>query len=184
MNNEKIGGDYKNNKKEKPEWQVERERELNRKIGGVAMGGAMAAVLVAMVLAHSAKTSEIMNNEERAKNVKRIEEVKGIAFYDGANARKEPFVGTIESNQLASVGEEGKVVVVPYDGDAYYYNNESDPNGDWYGFDASQLSEALLENGCISVIDANSLDSDEEYGDGAVWLNGSNVSVIKADETS
>ena len=73
MNSERVGG---NNRRgaEKPDWLKERERDLARKkkIGEFAVGLAAMAI-VGMVLSHSARTSEIMENEERAKNVKKIE---------------------------------------------------------------------------------------------------------------
>ena len=121
-----MSGERLSNNYEKPAWKVEREQDLarKRKIGEVAIGVAAAAI-VGLALMHSAKTSEIMNDEERAKNVKKIE-VDGIAFYDGVNARKEPAIDNTEPNQLASIGEDGQVVLVDYDGDAYYYDNEND----------------------------------------------------------
>ncbi len=181
MNSEKLSGNYAGDKMEKPAWKVERERDLarKRKIGEVVMGVAAAAI-IGVVLSHSAKTSEIMNDEERAKNVKKIE-VEGVVFSDGVNARKEPFVGNTEPNQLASVSEDGKNVVVDYDGEAYYYNNKSDENGGWYGFGAGQLSDELLEDSYISQADAESMKDDEEYGDGIVWFNEKYVTVIGTD---
>lgn len=170
---------------EKPAWKVERERDLARKrrIGEAAIGLA-AAVLVGVALSHSAKTSEIMNNEERAKNVKKIE-VEAIAFHDGVNARKEPHVGDLEPNQLASIGEEGESVVIDYEGDGYYYKNEEDVNGGWYGFDGAQLSEELVEaNYDLSQVEAEQLKGDEKYGDGVVWFNENYVTVYQPSETS
>ena len=166
-----MSGERLSNKYEKPAWKVERERDLARKKKiGESVIGAAAAVIIGFVLMHSAKTSEIMNNEERAKNVKKIE-VDGVTFYDGVNARKEPMVGNLEPNQLANIGEEGQKVVVDYKGDAYYYNNEDDPNGGWYGFDAYLLSDELLKGGYITSIEANNLKNDEKYGDGIVWFS-------------
>jgi len=180
MNSERVGG---NNRRgaEKPDWLKERERDLARKkkIGEFAVGLAAMAI-VGMVLSHSARTSEIMENEERAKNVKKIE-AEGIIFHDGVNVRREPFVGNTEPNQLASIGEEGEQVAVDYDGDAYYYNNHNDANGGWYGFEAVELADELLEDGYIAEMDAGRLKSDEKSGDGIVWLNENYVTVIEAD---
>ena len=177
-----MSGERLSNNYEKPAWKVEREQDLarKRKIGEVAIGVAAAAI-VGLALMHSAKTSEIMNDEERAKNVKKIE-VDGIAFYDGVNARKEPAIDNTESNQLASIGEDGQVVLVDYDGDAYYYDNENDDKGGWYGFEAAQLSDELLEGSYITSVEANNLKSDEKYGDGIIWCNEGYVNVIKAGE--
>lgn len=182
MSSEKLSTNYGGNDGEKPAWKIERERDLKRKrrVGEAAIGAA-AAVIIGIALSHSAKTSEIMNNEERAKNVKKIE-VEGIAFHDGVNARKEPYVGDIEPNQLASIGEEGEVVVVDYEGEGYYYDNENDENGGWYGFEAAQLSEKLLEGSYISQVDAEHLKSDVKYGDDTVWFNENYVTVTEAEE--
>ena len=184
MSSEKLGGNYRATESEKPAWKVERENDLMRKrrIGEVAMGAA-AAVLVGIVLSHSAKTSEIMNDEERAKNVKKIE-VEGVVFHDGVNARKEPFVDNENPNQLANIDEGGENVVVDYDGEAYYYSNDNDPNGGWYGFEAADLSDELLENNYISQMEANSLISDEKFGDGTVWFNEKYVDIIEPSETN
>ena len=184
MRNEKLGGSYDNADAEKPAWKVERERDLakKRKIGEAAIG-LVAAAMIGLALSHSAKTSEIMNNEERAKNVKKIE-VESIVFHDEMNVRKDPFVDNAEPNQLTSIGEEGESIVVDYDGDGYYYKNENDANGGWYGFEAVQLSDELLENGYISQIDAKSLEGDEKYGDGTVWLSEKYVTVVESDEVN
>ncbi len=184
MSSEKLGGDYRVTKSEKPVWKVEREQELARKrrIGEAAIG-AVAAVLIGVALSHSAKTSEIMNDEERAKNVKKIE-VESVVFHDGVNARKEPYISQVEPNQLASIGEDGESVVVDYEGLAYYYDNENDANGGWYGFEAAQLSDELLKSGYIVPTEAARLKSDEKFGDGTVWLNENYVTVIEAADVS
>ena len=178
-----MSGERLNNSYEKPDWKVEREQELDRKrkIGEAAIGLA-AAALVGLALMHSAKTSEIMSDEERAKNVKKIE-VEGIVFSEGVNARKEPAVDNLDPNQLASIGEEGQTLVVDYNGDAYYYDNENDDKSGWYGFEAAQLSDELREGGYITQIEAGNLKSDEKYGDGVVWCSEDYVNVIKAGET-
>lgn len=181
MSSEKLGGNYRATESEKPAWRVERERDLarKRKLGEAAIG-AVAAVLIATALSHSAKTSEIMNNEERAKNVKKIE-VEGIVFHDGVNARKDPVIDKAEPNQLASVGEEGESVTIDYEGEAYYYKNENDANGGWYGFVADQLSDELLKGGYITQIEADRLESDK---DSIAWLNENYVGIVETDETN
>ena len=182
MDSERLSSN--NTEAGKPAWKVERERELarKRKIGEKVIG-ATAIAIMAIVLSHCAKTSDIMGNEERAKNVKTIK-VEGVVFHDGVNARKEPVVGNTEPNQLANIGEEGESVEVSYDGDAYHYENENDPNGGWFGFNAVQLSDELLEESYISQADANSLKSDEKYGDGVVWFNEKYVTITEPNETS
>ena len=168
---------------EKPDWKVEREREVaktKRRLGEVAMG-TVAALIVAAALTHGAKTTEIMDDEARAKNVKKIE-AEAVVFRGDVNARKEPFVDNLEPNQLAEVGEEGETVTVDYDGEVGYYRNEEDPNGGWYGLEVTELSDKLLEEGYISQVDAGHLLSDEKYGDGWAWFNEKYVSVVEADE--
>lgn len=183
MNSEKLSGNYEGVESEKPAWKVEREQDLARKKRiGEAVIGVAAAAIIGAALMHSAKTSEIMSNEERAKNAKKIE-AEGIIFHDGVNARREPHVDNAEPNQLATVGDEGETVVVDYDGDAYYYHNENDANGGWYGFEAAELSDELLENDFISVGEADNLKSDEKYGDGTVWFNENYVTVVEADKS-
>ena len=173
MSSEKLRNNYREDEAEKPAWKVERERDLARKkkIGEMVVGAA-AAVLIGIVLSHSAKTSEIMNDEERAKNVKKIE-VEGVVFHDGVNARKEPYIDKTEPSQWASIGEEGESVMIDYEGNAYYYKNENDANGGWYGFEADQLSAALEE--------ADGLKNDK---DGIAWLNENYVSVIEPEEAN
>ena len=175
MSSEKLGGDYKVTESEKPAWKVEREQELARKmkIGKNVIGAALATAIIGLVLSHGMKTSEIMESEERAKNVKKIE-VGTVSFHDGVNARKEPFVDTSEPNQLASVGEEGESVTIAYEGEGYYYLNENDANGGWYGFEATKLSDELSEDGYVSVSDAEDLRTDH---DGVVWFNEQYVTV-------
>ena len=182
MRGERINRNYKN--VEEPDWKVERKQDLKRKrrFGEVAMG-LVAMALVSIALTHSAKTSEIMSDEEKAKNVKKIE-AEAVVFRDGVNARREPYVNNTEPNQLASIGEEGLEVVVDYNDEAYYYLNENDPNGGWYGFKTTQLSGELLEDGYISQVEARELKSDEKYGDGVIWCNEKYVDVIEASETS
>ncbi len=177
MNSEKLGGG--NTEAEKPDWKVEREQDLarKRKIGEVALGVAAAAFM----LAHGMSGEEIMKGEESEKYVEKIK-VEQVMFHDGVNARKEPVVDNTEPNVLASVGEDGDTIVVDYDGDAYYYNNENDVNGGWYGFEAAQLSDELLEGGYISLVEAKDIKSDERFGDGTVWFNENYVTVIEADE--
>ena len=65
MSSEKLRNNYREDEAEKPAWKVERERDLARKkkIGEMAVGAA-AIVLIGVALSHSAKTSEIMNDEE------------------------------------------------------------------------------------------------------------------------
>ena len=155
--NNRING---KNKLEKPDWMVERESDLARKkrIGEIAIGAA-AAVLIGIILSRGMKTSEIMEDEERAKNVKRIE-AEGVVFHGGVNARKEPFVDNIDSNWLANVGEVGESVAVDYDSVVYYYDSGVDANGGWYGFETAQLSEKLLEGNYISRGEAKKMGSD------------------------
>lgn len=185
MNSERINSGYTREESEKPDWKIERERDLarKRKIGETAIGIVAAAAIIGMALTHSAKTKEIMDDAERAKNVKKIE-VEGVIFHDGVNARKEPLVDNTEPNQLASIGKEGGKVAVDYEGEAYYYDSENDANGGWYGFEAAQLSDELLEESYISQVDASHLKSDEEYGDGTVWFNEQYVTVLEADDAN
>ena len=181
MNSERLKSNY-GGEIEKSDWKIERERDLakkKRKIGEVALG-LTAAAIIGVVLAQGAKTSEIMSDEERVKNVKRIE-VEGIVFHDGVNARQEPFVDNVEPNRLISVGEGGGQVVVDYDGEGYYYNDENDANGGWSGFGAAQLSDELLADDYISQAEASRLKSDEKYGDGTVWFNEKYVTIIETD---
>lgn len=177
MNSEKLGGG--NTEAEKPDWKVEREQDLarKRKIGEVALGVAAAA----FIFAHGMSDKEIMDGEESEKYVEKMK-VEQVMFHDGVNARKEPVVNNTEPNVLASVGEDGDTIVVDYDGDAYYYNNENDVNGGWYGFEAAQLSDELLEGGHISLVEAKDIKSDERFGDGTVWFNENYVTVVEADE--
>ena len=156
MNSERINDNY-----EKPAWKVEREQDLARKkkIGKNVLGIVAAAAVVAGALSHSAKTSEIMSDEEQAKNVKKIG-LEGIVFSDGVNARQDPYVDDAEPNQIADIDGGGKTVVVDYKGDAYYYNNENDPNGAWYGFEDAQLSDELSKEGYITQAEADDLKDD------------------------
>lgn len=167
---------------EKPAWKIEREADLSRKM---KMGGAVlaltASVIIGMAMSNRAKTNEIMNNEARAKNVKRIE-AEAVVFHEPVNARQEPFVDNASPNLLAdSVGDEEQSVTVDYDGDAYYYHNEEDPDGGWYGFEAVQLSDELLEDNYITKSEAKDIRSDVTTGDGVVWFNDKYVSVVPAD---
>lgn len=180
MSSEKLSGNHK----ERRDWKVEREQELaslKKKIGKIAIESAAVVAVVATVLAHGVKTKEIMNDEERAKNVKRIE-AEGAIFHDGVNARKEPFVDNTGMNKLGEIGEEGESVVVDYNGEVCCFVNENDPNGGWYGFDAGQLSDELLAENRISQTEANNLKSDEKYGDGIVWFNEKYVTIIEPEE--
>jgi hypothetical protein len=168
---------------EKPAWKIERENDLSRKM---KMGGAVLAVTASVILGaamtNRAKTNEIMSNEERAKNVKRIE-AEAVVFHEPSNARKEPYVDNTDPNLLAnSVGDKEQSVTVDYDGDAYYYHNEEDPNGGWYGFEAAQLSNELLEDSYITTSQAKDIRSDETTGDGVVWFNEKYVSVVPAED--
>ena len=180
MNSERINDNY-----EKPAWKVEREQDLARKkkIGKNVLGIVAAAAVVAGALSHSAKTSEIMGDEEQAKNVKKIG-IEGIVLSDGVNARQDPYVDDAEPNQIADIDGGGKTVVVDYKGDAYYYNNENDPNGAWYGFAAAQLSDELSKEGYITQAEADDLKDDVKYGDGVVWCNENYIDVVGVGETS
>lgn len=179
MNSERINDNY-----EKPAWKVEREQDLarKRKIGKNVLGIVAAAAVVAGALSHSAKTSEIMNGKQ-AENVKKIG-IEGIVFSDGVNVRQEPYVDDAEPNQIADIDGGGKTVVVDYEGDAYYYNNENDPNGAWYGFEASQLSDELSKEGYITQAEADDLKDDVKYGDGVVWCSEDYIDVVGVGETS
>ncbi|MBR2726140.1 hypothetical protein IKE87_02640 [Candidatus Saccharibacteria bacterium] len=189
MNSEKLGGNRvgmkteEQREREREAKQRERERDLARKMkmGGAALA-LTASIIVGAALSNSKKASEIMNNEERAKNVKKIEHVSGIVFHDTANVRQEPYVDNLEPNQSATVEIEDGSVTVDYDGDAYYYKNENDPNGGWYGFEADELAKELLENDYITKFEANDIRNDDITGDGYVWLNENNVSVETENE--
>lgn len=184
MSSEKLDGmsagmkSVEQRERERAEKQRKRERELARniKMGGAALA-LTASIIVGAALSNSKKASEIMNNEERAKNAKKIEHVCGVVFHDTANVRQEPYVDNLEPNQSATVEIEDGSVTVDYDGDAYYYKNENDPNGGWYGFEADELAKELLENDYITKFEANDIRNDVITGDGYVWLNDNNVSV-------
>lgn len=181
MNRERLSSN--NTEAEKPAWKVEREKDLARKKNTAKkVLLAFGAAVIATAISHSAKTSEIMNDRERAKNVTKIE-AEGIVFYDEVNAREEPFVDNMEPNQLADVDTKGECIEIDYNGIAYYYENENDPNGGWYGFDVTQLSNELLKKNYISKSEAKNLKKDKEKGDGIAWFVKKLVGVKRANKT-
>lgn len=132
-----------------------------------------AAVLSITVVAGAAaggfSTHEIMDTN-RAEEVKTIS-VDSVALMDGPNIRRDPRIPEREEgpNVIMDFGEEGQVAQVPYHGEAYYYHNQFDPNGGWYGFPAEEFARELYEDAFISKKEAEQLV--REDSDGVIWFN-------------
>ena len=109
-----------------------------------------------------------MINMERVVGETQTFYVNSVTLVDGPNIRSNPWIPDREdgSNIAMDFGEKGQEARVPYQGEAYYYCNEYDPNGGWYGFPAEAFAECLYENAFISGDEAEQLAKKN-----IVWIN-------------
>lgn len=133
-------------------------------------GSALATLaLVGAILGGGCSTHGIMNTDH-ADKVETIH-VRSFTLEDGPNIRTDPSVGYQDDNLIIDSGEEGQRMHIPYEGTVYYFNDQIDPNGGWYGFPAEEFANTLFENGYISRKEADELVKKEEEDDGVFWVN-------------
>ena len=165
MSNERLGGNYREDEEGKPAWKVEREKQLNRykKMG--------LAAIAAATLAVGSYGANSMNKSTEKWFVEQSEEVDvdEVHIKDGANIRIMP-IANDESIVVEKIhGEDGGVTLDCSDETVYYYENESDPDGGWYGIP----EDVLLENEVIT----------SPIGYEVAWVNESNVNGVKSDKS-
>lgn len=129
----------------------------------------LAVGAVGAVIADARSTHGIMNTDH-ADKVEAIH-VRSVDMVNGPKIRKNPGVGYQDDNLIIDSGEEGQRMHIPYGGTVYYFNDQIDPNGGWYGFPAEEFANTLFENGYISRKEADKLVKEEEKDDGVFWVN-------------
>ena len=137
----------------------------------------MAITVACGAVAGGCSTHEIMDTEYE-KEVERFD-VNSVTLTDGPNIRKNPTIPSEEENIIIDFGEQGQKAEVPYRGPGYYYCNEYDPNGGWYGFPADKLADELFKDAFIDGKEAKELVNKDK--DGVVWINEKYVEVKKAE---
>lgn len=140
------------------------------------VGSALATLaLFGAILGGGCSTHEIM---DRHPNMVDTLQVQSVTLVDGPNIRRDPSIPIREngSNIIMDSGEEGQEMHIPYEGIAYHFDNQADPDGGWYGFPANEFSNELYTNGFIGKNEAEQLVKKDE--DGVVWFNDKYVKVV------
>lgn len=147
----------------------------------------LASALLAVALASSVVAcgdSEETMNTERAKNVLRFQ-VESIEIHGGPNLRNEPRVADRDSqNTLADFDDSEQRIMVPYQGEMLFYDNDFDKNGAWVGFPAEEFANLLHDESFITRGEADKIIRHEEKkpGDETVWINRDYVDFKKAED--
>lgn len=173
-NQESMDDDFEQRRIKRLEERLRKSEEakatMMKKAKVLAASAIMSVALIGALVASGVfSTHEIMDTEH-AKEVETFY-VESVTLTDGPYFRKEPVVSSDAegSNIIMDFGEEGQKAEIPYQGKAYYYRNEYDPNGGWYGFPAEEFANVLFENGFISKKEAEQLakkDNDKTF-----WVN-------------
>lgn len=170
---ESLGDEeFEGRRNERAKRRYERMQESER--AKAAFKALIASAVLAIAVAGGAaagacSTPEIMDTS-RAERVEAIN-IDSVTIMDGPFIRDNPAArgGEDGSTFIMDFGEEGQTAHIPYRGEAYYYNDEQDPNGGWYGFNAEQLADEMFENAYISKSEANRIKEKDE--DNTVWIN-------------
>jgi hypothetical protein len=182
--NTNIGNSFKERQDERAKMRNERMQEskaareiMKKKVIAWVAAAVLAINVVGGVAAGGLSTPEIMNTK-RAEEVQTFN-VESVTLVNGPNIRGNPMIPDREdgSNIIMDFGEEGQVARIPYQGEVYYYCNEYDPNGGWYGFPAKEFAAILYDNNYINKKEAERIVEDYNSGDGSVWVNAGLVDI-------
>ncbi len=150
---------------------------MTKKAKTLAMAAFAAIAITGAVLATNCSTSEVMENERTQDRIETIENVESVTLHGGPNVRTDPRVTSKNDapNVIVDTGGDESIINIAYDGAVYRYDSNG-VNGDWYGFNAEEFAEDLIEGAYIK--DADGFETDQ---DGVVWVNEKYVTVEKSD---
>ena len=151
---------------EKLKEKAEAREALNR-FAARALAVAIGATALVGGLIATGPKDDFLKSEQARQKVIEMENVEEISFH--GNIRSNPETTDSEdSNIYTSINDEVSIAV-PDGSTVYYYRDENDPNGGWYG-----VSTELLKN--ESLISKGEARRD---GDKTVWFNDGNARVVK-----
>ena len=149
---------------EKLKEKAEAREALNR-FAARALAVAIGATALVGGLIATGPKDDFLKSEQARQKVVEMENVEKISFH--GNIRSNPKIPNSEDqNTITSINDEVSFAV-PDGSTVYYYRDENDPNGGWYG-----ISTELLEN--ESLI---SKSESRQDGDKTVWINDGNARV-------
>ena len=149
---------------EKLKEKAEAREALNR-FAARALAVAIGATALVGGLIATGPKDDFLKSEQARQKVVEMENVEKISFH--GNIRSNPKIPNSEDqNTITSINDEVSFAV-PDGSTVYYYRDENDPNGGWYG-----ISNELLEN--ESLI---SKSESRQDGDKTVWINDGNARV-------
>lgn len=151
---------------EKLKEKAEAREALNR-FAARALAVAIGATALVGGLIATGPKDDFLNSEQAKQNVIEMENVEEISFY--GNIRSNPEIpNSWDQNTYESI--DNKVsIAVPDGSTVYYYRDENDPNGGWYGVSTDLLEkESLISKG-----------EARRDGDKTVWVNDGNARVVK-----
>lgn len=140
-------------------------REAINRFAARALAVAIGATALVGGLIATGPKDDFLKSEQARQKVIEMENVEEISFH--GNIRSNPEIPNSEDqNTITSINDEVSFAV-PDGSTVYYYRDENDPNGGWYG-----VSTELLEN--ESLI---SKSESRQDGDKTVWINDGNARV-------
>lgn len=141
-------------------------REALKRFAARALAVAIGVTALVGGLAATGPKDDFLKSEQARQKVIEMENVEEISFH--GNIRSNPEIPNSEDqNTITSIDDEVSFAV-PDGSTVYYYRDENDPNGGWYG-----VSTELLEN--ESLI---SKSESRQDGDKTVWFNDGNARVV------
>ena len=149
---------------EKLKEKAEAREALNR-FAARALAVAIGATALVGGLIATGPKDDFLKSEQARQKVIEMENVEEISFH--GNIRSNPEIPNSEdSNTITSINNEVSFAV-PDGSTVYYYRDENDPNGGWYGVSTDLLEEESL----ISKGEAR------RDGDKTVWVNDGNATI-------
>ena len=141
-------------------------REKTKRVAVAALSMAITAITLFEGFVATGPKSDFLKSEQARQKVIELENVKEVVFHGNIRSNPET-TNSQDTNVYASTDEEISIAVQE-GSTVYYYRNENDPNGSWYGVPTKLLEDESL----ISKSEARG------DGDDYAWINTGNADVI------
>ena len=143
-------------------------REALNRFAARALAVAIGVTALVGGLIATGPKDDFLKSEQARQKVIEMENVQEISFH--GNIRSNPGTTNSEDSNIYKSIDDEVSFTVPDGSTVYYYRDENDPNGGWYGVSVEDLEDQSF----ISKREANKMKKD---GDNTVWINDGNTTV-------
>ena len=141
-------------------------REALKRFAARALAVAIGVTALVGGLAATGPKDDFLKSEQARKKVIEMENVEEISFH--GNIRSNPEIPNSEDSNIYTSIDDEVSIAVPDGSTVYYYRDENDPNGGWYGVPTDLLeSESLISKGEARRDD-----------DKTIWVNDGNARAV------